>query len=50
MPRIKLRYHDREPLPPTVWRRQLRALAYWVLLGLLGWLSFGLVFVALVVK
>jgi len=48
--RIGRKDYTREPLPPTVWRRQLKALAYWVLLGLLGWLCFGLVFVALIVK
>jgi hypothetical protein len=31
-----------EPLPPSVWREQLRYLAEWVLLGLVGvsWLTF----------
>jgi len=34
-----------EPLPPTVWRRQVKALAYWVLMAILGmsWLAFLLV-------
>ena len=29
-------------LPPSIWRYQLRRLAYWVLMGILGmlWLSF----------
>jgi hypothetical protein len=31
-----------DPLPPSVWRYQLRRLGYWVLMGILGmlWLSF----------
>lgn len=28
--------------PPSPWRRQLRALAYWMLLGILGWIIFGM--------
>lgn len=27
---------DKDPLPPTVWRRQLKVLAYWMLLMILG--------------
>lgn len=43
--------YTREPLPPTTWRRQLRALAYWAALALLGWLIWGpLLYLALVVK
>ena len=35
-----------DPLPPSAWRCQLKKLAYWVLLGVLGvlwlgWLSFA---------
>jgi hypothetical protein len=30
-----------DPLPPSVWRYQLRKLAYWVLLGVLGVLWLG---------
>ncbi len=48
--RIGRKDYTREPLPPTVWRRHLKVLAYWALLGLLGWLCFGLVFVALVIN
>ena len=48
--RIGRRDYAREELPPTVWRRQIKALCRWVLLGLAGWLCFGLVFVALIVK
>ena len=34
-----------DPLPPSVWRQQLRYLAEWVLLGILGmlWLTILLV-------
>jgi hypothetical protein len=34
-----------QPLPPTVWRRQVKALAYWALMAVLGlfWLAFLLV-------
>lgn len=31
-----------DPIYPSVWREQLRALARWVLLALIGWLLFGL--------
>ena len=48
--RIGRRDYTREELPPSVWRRQLQALARFVLLGLLGWLIAGLILVALVVK
>jgi hypothetical protein len=35
-----------DPLPPSVWRCQLKKLAYWMLLGVfgmlwMGWLSFA---------
>ena len=39
--RIGRKDYDREELPPTAWRRQLKALAYWVMLALLGWLIWG---------
>lgn len=43
--------HDKDPLPPSIWRRQLRALAYWVLLALLAWLIWGpLIYFTFVVK
>jgi len=31
-----------DPLPPSIWRYQLRRLGYWMLMGILGmlWLSF----------
>lgn len=31
-----------ERLPPTVWRRQVKALAYWALMAILGlfWMAF----------
>lgn len=49
--RIGRKDHTREPLPPTVWRRHVRALTYWVSLALLGWLIWSpLLYLALVVK
>lgn len=36
--RVGRREYAREALPPSCWRRVLRELAQWVLLGLLGWL------------
>ena len=36
--RIGRREYIREELPPTTWRRQVRALGYWIGLALLGWL------------
>lgn len=39
--RIGRKDYTRESLPPTAWRRQLKALAYWVMLALLGWLIWG---------
>ena len=36
--RVGRRDYAREELPPTTWRRQVRALGYWVGLALLGWL------------
>ena len=31
-----------QPLPPTVWRRQVKTLAYWALMAILGlfWMAF----------
>lgn len=41
----------KDPLPPTIWRRQLQSLAYWALLALLAWLIWGpLIYVAFVIK
>ena len=49
--RIGRRDYAREPLPPTIWRRHVRALTYWAALALLGWLIWGpLLYLALVVK
>jgi hypothetical protein len=36
--RVGRKDYAREPLPPTVWRRHVGALAKWMGLGLLGWL------------
>ena len=39
-----------QPYPQSLWRRHLKALARFFLLGLLGWLLFGLILAALVIK
>lgn len=41
MPRIGRKMHAANPLPPSVWRRQVKVLAYWLLLSLGGllWLA-----------
>jgi len=39
-----------QPYPDSIWRRHLKALARFFLLGLLGWFLFGLILAALVVK
>lgn len=44
--RIGRKDYAREELPPTRWREQLKALAWWVCLGLIGWLIFGITAVA----
>lgn len=46
--RIGRKDYDREELPPTTWRQQLKALCSWVLLGLLGWLIWGTLFLLVV--
>jgi len=40
--KVGQRVHGPELLPPSVWRYQLKRLAYWVLMGILGmlWLAF----------
>ena len=40
--KVGQRMHAPELLPPSVWRYQLKRLAYWVLMGILGmlWLAF----------
>lgn len=49
--RIGRRDYTKEELPPVTWRQEMRALAQWVLLGLLGWLVWGpLLYLTLVVK
>ena len=47
--RIGRKDYTREELPPTRWRHQLRYLAKWMLVGLLGWLIAGFL-VTLVIK
>lgn len=39
-----------QPMPNPMWREYLRATARFVLLGLIGWLCFGLILAALVIK
>ena len=49
--KVKQRYPKHpQPTPNPVWREYLRATARFVLLGLLGWLIFGLILAALVIK
>ena len=40
--RIGQRMKAADPLPPSIWRQQLRYLAEWVLMGIVGvvWLTF----------
>lgn len=39
--RVKRRDYAKAALPETAWRKTLKAFAYWVLLGLLGWMIFA---------
>lgn len=48
--RVGRRDYSREKLLPSYWREQLRVLARFALLGLLGWLIAGLILIAFVVK
>jgi hypothetical protein len=49
--KVKQRYPKHpQPIPSPMWREYLRATARFVLLGLLGWLIFGLILAALVIK
>jgi hypothetical protein len=36
--KVGRRIPDAEPLPPSIWRYQLRRLGYWMLMGILGML------------
>lgn len=40
--KVGQRTHTKAPLPPSPWRRQLRTLAYWMLMAILGtiWIGF----------
>jgi hypothetical protein len=40
--RIGQRMKSADPLPPSIWRQQLRRLGYWVLMGIFGmlWMAF----------
>lgn len=44
--RVGRKEYAREALPPSYWRQILRALAFWALIGLSGWLVFGLTAIA----
>ena len=48
--RIGRKDYTRAELPRSLWREYLRATARFFLLGLLGWLIFGLILAALVIK
>lgn len=49
--KIGRRDYTRKELPPSTWRQSLKALVYWVALGLLGWLVWvPLIYFALIVK
>jgi hypothetical protein len=40
--KIGKRIKSDDPLPPSIWRQQLRRLAYWMLMAFLGmlWMAF----------
>jgi hypothetical protein len=40
--KVGRRMQDAEPLPPSIWRYQLKRLGCWMLMGILGmlWLAF----------
>jgi hypothetical protein len=40
--RIGQRMKSADPLPPSIWREQIKRLGYWVLIGILGmlWMAF----------
>lgn len=48
--KVKQRYPKYPRHEKSIWREYLRATARFFLLGLLGWLLFGLILAALVVK
>lgn len=48
--KVGQRYPKYPSHPKSVWREYLRATARFFLLGLLGWLLFGLILAALVIK
>ena len=39
--RIGRKDYTREELPPITWRQDIKALAKWVAMGLLGWVIWG---------
>jgi len=40
--RIGHRMKSADPLPPSIWREQIKRLGYWMLMGILGmlWMAF----------
>ena len=48
--KVKQRYPKYPSYSQSLWREYLRATARFFLLGLLGWLIFGLILAALVIK
>ena len=46
--KVKQRYPGPQELPPSIWRRQLKSLGYWVLMAILAWLIYlPLIYLAL---
>lgn len=48
--KIGKKLHGPDPLPPSVWRLQLKRLGYWVLMGIFGMLWMALISVGVFVK
>ena len=46
--RIGRRDYSQEALPPSTWRQTVKAIAYWMLLGILGWLIFAMMLAGIV--
>jgi len=48
--KIGKKLHGPDPLPPSVWRLQLKRLGYWVLMGIFGMLWMALISFGVFVK
>ena len=46
--KIGRRDYTHEALPPSTWRQTVKAIAYWMLLGILGWLIFAMMLAGIV--